>query len=81
MPKLISKLLLSVLVGGFCCLLAIQSGCGGNPNEAEYNRTTSPGTPAEPESVAARKARTSNLVPAPTKNKGRNVEKAPKGGG
>lgn len=57
--KVRAFLMLSLL--GASCLLG---GCGGNSNEAEYLRTTSPGTPAEPESVASRRDRTKV---APTK--------------
>jgi hypothetical protein len=81
MPRNPTKLLLTSLVACVFCLGSLASGCGGNPNEAEYNRNTSPGTPAEPESVAARKARTSNQIPAPAKTKGRVAERSPKGGG
>jgi hypothetical protein len=81
MPRNSTKLLLTFLVACALSLGSLASGCGGNPNEDEYNRTTSPGTPAEPESVAARKARTSNQIPAPVKIKTRGAEKSPRSGG
>ena len=50
------------------CLLGLcVSGCGGNSNEAEYLRTTSPGTPAEPESVSSRRERTKAVSKVPEK--------------
>jgi hypothetical protein len=49
---------LSFFLGG------LAAGCGGNPNEDELLRTTTPGTKAEPESVASRRERT-KAVPQP----------------
>jgi hypothetical protein len=46
------------------------NGCGGsNSNEVEYLRNTSPGTPAEPESVASRRERTKSKSSMPAKGK------------
>jgi hypothetical protein len=55
----------SKLVLGCAVALSLAAGCGGNPNEAEYLRTTSPGTPAPPESVASRRERTKNVPKTP----------------
>jgi hypothetical protein len=82
MTRLTSKLLLACLIALGCGLGGAVSGCGGNSNEAEYLRTTSPGTPAEPESVASRRARTAAPVdPALLKGKGaaKNSRKAAHG--
>jgi hypothetical protein len=49
------------------CVTTGTSGCSSNSNEAEYLRTTSPGTPAEPESVASRRERTKAVPKAPEK--------------
>ncbi len=71
MVRFTTKLVLAGVIAAGFGLAGLASGCGGNSNEAEYLRTTSPGTPAEPESVAARKARTSNPVDPALKKKGR----------
>jgi hypothetical protein len=49
------------------CVSGLIAGCGGNSNEAEYLRNTSPGTPAEPESVASRRERTKAVPQTPEK--------------
>jgi hypothetical protein len=62
------RLFVGRILTGFCAGLAL-SGCGGNSNEAEYLRNTSPGTPAQPESVASRRERTKNNPSVPAKGK------------
>jgi hypothetical protein len=49
------------------CSICSLSGCGGNSNEAEYLRTTSPGARAEEESVASRRERTKAVPKTPEK--------------
>ena len=69
-----SKFVLAGLMAVSSALGGLSAGCGGNPNEAEYNRTASPGTPAEPESVASRRERTKAVPQAPassSKSKGK----------
>jgi hypothetical protein len=57
------------------CLIALSSavaglavGCNSNPNETEFLRNASPGTPAQPESVASRRERTKNVPKVPVKS-------------
>jgi hypothetical protein len=61
-------LLVSKVVIGLCVALALP-GCGGNSNDAEFLRTTTPTKPAEPESVASRRERTKTVPAAPAKGK------------
>jgi ABC-type Fe3+-hydroxamate transport system substrate-binding protein len=69
MTELISRrYLVGAAVVGLCLLLAL-SGCSGNSNEAEYLQNTSPGAPAEPESVASRRERTKSVPKTPPKGK------------
>jgi hypothetical protein len=65
-PK--SKLILACLVAVSSAFGGLVAGCNSNSNEAEFLRTTSPGTPAEPESVASRRERTKNVPKAPVKS-------------
>ncbi len=73
---MIAKLLLTLLIACGCCLGGFMSGCGGNPNEADYLQSSKLNSRAEPESVASRKARTAGVRdPASEKTKGRVTKK------
>jgi hypothetical protein len=69
MSELLSRrLLVCKLLTGLCVALALP-GCGGNSNDTEFLRTTTPTKPAEPESVASRRERTKTVPAAPAKGK------------
>jgi hypothetical protein len=61
--RLLFAVVMALGMGG----ISLIFGCNSNSNEDEYQRTTRPLTPAEPESVASRRERTKNVPQTPVK--------------
>jgi hypothetical protein len=72
MRKLISRFTMPGMVGLVLSFLLVTPGCGGNSNEAEYLRSTSPGTPAEPQKVSERRSQTRSVSKLEKKLEDRN---------